>query len=103
MDDLLIVRASDRVRTRPSQRRGQAPLGANVGLAMGVAFAAIGAAKFEQSPAIGIGIGLAVGLAIGGVAGHLLKPRSPRRTVYPNKHYRGIPPTEETEETPSKS
>lgn len=103
MDDLLIVRASDRVRTRPSQRRGQAPLGANMGLVMGVAFGAIGATSFEQNPVIGIAFGLAVGLAIGGILGRLLKPRSHRRTVYPSKRYRGIPATDEADETPAEA
>lgn len=98
MDDLLIVRASDRVRVRSSQRRAQAPLGANIGLVMGVAFAAIGATKFEHNPAIGIALGLAVGLAIGGVLGSLLKPRSRRRAVYPKSHYTGFPPTDVEEE-----
>lgn len=94
MDDLLIVRASDRVRVRSSQRRAQAPLGANIGLVMGVGFAAIGATQFEQNPAVGIALGLAVGLAIGGILGNLLKPRSSRRRAYPKSHYNGFPSTD---------
>lgn len=95
MDDLLIVRASDRVRLRPSQRRAQAPLGANLGLVLGATFAVLGASQFEQNPMTGMALGLAVGVAIGGALGKLFKPRSRRRTVYPRSHYNGFPPTDE--------
>lgn len=58
---------------------------------MGLAFAVIGASKFEQNPAIGIAFGLAVGLVVGSVLGTFLKPRSERRTAYPKSHYAGFP------------
>ncbi|MDQ8196580.1 hypothetical protein QEH56_00385 [Pelagicoccus enzymogenes] len=98
MDDLLIVRASDRVRVRPSRRRAQAPMGANLGLVLGASFAAIGATGFAQNPAIGGAFGLAVGLALGGILGNLLKPRSRRSSVYPKSHYNGFPSTDVEEE-----
>ncbi|MDQ8186086.1 hypothetical protein [Pelagicoccus sp. SDUM812002] len=94
MDDLLIVRASDRVRVRSRDRRAQTPLGANIGLLLGVAFGAIGASSYPGNAAFGIAIGFAIGLAIGGILGSLIKPRSQRRAVYPKSHYSGFPPSD---------
>lgn len=73
-------------------------MGANIGLVVGLAFAVIGASKFEQTPAIGIALGLVVGLVLGGVLGSVLKPRSRRRAVYPKRHYSGFPPTDVEED-----
>lgn len=98
MDDLLIVRASDRVRVRSRQRRAQAPLGANLGLIVGAGFAVIGATYLDQNPAVGIVLGLAIGLSIGGLLGNLLKPRSRRSTVYPKSHFTGFPESDPQEE-----
>ncbi|EDY83072.1 hypothetical protein VDG1235_2696 [Verrucomicrobiia bacterium DG1235] len=102
MDDLLIVRSSDRVRPRLSQRRAQFPLGVNIGLVLGVAFGLIGATKLEQQPLVGMALGLAIGLALGGILGTLMKPRSKRRPAYPKDHYIGFPNSNEESEDSNK-
>lgn len=91
MDDLLVVRSSERIRPRHSQRRAQAPLAANIGLVLGAACGVAGASLYRANPLIGFAIGLAVGIAIGGVMKSLIKPRTPRKVVFPKNHYQGFP------------
>lgn len=100
MDDLLIVRASDRIRPRRHQRRAnQVPLGSSLGIGIGAAFGLLGATYFAHSPHIGLLAGITVGIAVGAAIGPLLRPKSKRVPRFDSKHYQGFPhPTEEQEE-----
>ena len=98
MDDLLIVRASDRIRPRRYQRRAQVPLGANLGIVIGAACALVGMMSFSHYSLVGLIGGLGAGIVIGGILGPLLRPKSKRIARFPRKHYDGFPfPKEEAE------
>ncbi|MBC2606823.1 hypothetical protein [Pelagicoccus albus] len=98
MDDLLIVRSSDRVRPHLRHRREASPIGANFGIILGAACGIIGASQTPHSPTIGLALGLAVGIAIGGLIGPLLRSRFNRISRYPRNHYDGMPFSEPGEE-----
>ena len=100
MDDLLIVRASERIRPRRHERRAdQVPLGASLGMVIGVACGFLGAVVYSANPTFGLMGGIGVGVIIGGLIGPLLRPKSKRIPRYSQKHYDGFPfPKEETVE-----
>lgn len=99
MDDLLIVRASERARPRRHQRRAQVPLGANLGIVIGASCGLVGMTQFPNNPPIGLVAGIGIGIVIGGIIGPLLRPKSKRPAQYPNKHYDGMPFPEADAET----
>lgn len=96
MEDLLIVRISDRSKKRFERRRANVPLGANLGLALGAAFGLLFASGFDEAPLLGLALGIAVGLAIGGLLGRFLRPSDARRRKPRPFHYDGIPASGET-------
>lgn len=103
MDDLLIVRLSDRSRTRYTHRRPPVAVGANLLLILGAACGVMFAPSSEALP-ICIALGVATGIAIGGVLGRLARPRSrPERQRKPDL-YDGLPfaNTDEAAELDSK-
>ena len=75
MDDMLIVRMSDRSRERFARRRRTAPIGANFGLVMGLPLAIAFASMLEGNPPIFMALGAAGGLAIGGLLGRFMTPK----------------------------
>ena len=101
MDDLLIVRLSDRSRARYRHRHTPTPLGANFGIIIGALAGFLVAVRLfpanPTAPIIGLALGLAVGIAIGGVLGQFLKPRSRRRTKRRPDLYDGLPFSDEPE------
>ena len=105
MDDLLIVRLSDRSRDRYRNRRRPTSLGANLGLLLGLAAGfAINPIMIDFLPVepntawvTSMAVGLAIGLSIGGLLSKAI-PLARRRSK-PVSHYRydGFPFSEENE------
>jgi hypothetical protein len=103
MDDLLIVRVSDRSKERFSRKRRKmdAPIGMNFGMIIGIGVGMVAASKVGANPAMSLGIGVAFGVIFGGLAGRFFKRvRRYERTVS-NYSYEGMP--FETEEEPEPS
>ena len=93
MDDLLIVRMSDRSKERYSRkgRVNAAPVGMHFGLLIGIGFGLALASATKSDPIIGIAIGTALGLVLGALTGRFLKPNrrfERRRSAY---DYEGMP------------
>ena len=101
MDDMLIVRMSDRSRQRHARNRRATPAGANLGLVMGLALAIPMGFSQGSSDPMHILLGAGMGLVIGGLFGRFItRPRRPRPQSKV-RHYRGMPFEEETEEDES--
>lgn len=102
MNDLLIVRMSDRSKERYTKRRDRSPIGANFGIIAGAAigFMVVHRIYPESStaPAIGAIIGLVIGVAGGGLLGRFLKPKSARHRKPRPDLYDGLPFSNEEEE-----
>lgn len=99
MDDLLIVRMSDRSKERFSRKRRKmdAPIGMNFGLIMGIGIGAVAASKTGANPVMSLGVGIAFGVLFGALAGRFFKPvRRYQRTSSPYS-YEGMPFEEEEE------
>ena len=91
MDDLLIVRMSDRSKERYTNRRARTPMGVNLGAIAGAAVGfAMGIRLYPESPMapmVGAIAGLLAGVAFGGIFGRILKlgrntRRKPRVDIY---------------------
>lgn len=95
MDDLLIVRISDRSKDRFSRKRRMrnAPLGMHFGLLAGVGFGLAFATASKIDPTIGVAVGTAFGLVLGALMGRFLKPNRHRRDKRrrPRYSYDGMP------------
>lgn len=101
MDDLLIVRMSDRSKKRFERRKGQsaAPLGMHLGLALGLALGIGFAAVSNADPKISMALGLAMGIAFGGLSGRFLKRNRPYERRTAAYSYQGMPFESEDEQT----
>ncbi len=93
MDDLLIVRMSDRSKERYSRKRRKmnAPIGMNFGLIVGIGAGAVIASKSGASPALSLGIGVAFGVLFGALAGRFFKPLRRYERSGPSYSYDGMP------------
>jgi|GEM_PF-646912 hypothetical protein len=100
MDDLLIVRMSDRSKERFDRRSRQksTPLGMNLGLALGLALGLGFASASNADPKIGMILGLAMGLAVGGLFGRFLKRSRPYKRGAASYAYEGMPFESEDDE-----
>lgn len=112
MDDLLIVRRSDRTKERFTRKRRKmdAPIGMNFGLIMGVGMGTVAASKAGADPLMSIGIGVAFGIVFGALAGRFFKRVHRYERTVSNYSYEGMPFESEeeesemtSEESPSKS
>lgn len=93
MDDLLIVRMSDRSKERTARSRrlnSQASLGMNLGLVVGVGLGLVFASNSSNAnPIVGMAIGLACGMILGGLFGKAIsRKEKPKQT---KKHCQGMP------------
>ena len=103
MDDLLIVRRSDRSKERFTRKRRKmdAPIGMNFGLIAGIGIGTVAASKVGADPIMSIGIGVAFGIVFGALAGRFFKRvRRYERTVS-NYSYEGMPFETEAEDSDS--
>jgi len=87
MDDLLIVRLSDRSKERFARREDRFSFGGALGLALGLPLGLAFAAGWQGDPTVGLAIGGGVGLALGTALGRFLPtparhPRPGRRGLY---------------------
>lgn len=92
MDDLLIVRYSERTRTRRVRRNSSVPLNANLSMILGAALGLVLGVQLmsenPDAPAIAILFGLIIGLAAGFLLTRLTKRyRHPRK----QRRYNGMP------------
>ena len=101
MDDLLIVRMSDRSKERFSRKRRDlnAPIGMNLGLIAGVGLGLVYANNAGASPQVGLGIGIVFGLVFGGLLGRFVKPVRRYKRFKPNYSYEGMPFENEKDES----
>jgi len=91
MDDLLIVRMSDRSRERWQRSRRGTPLGANLGMLLGLPLALVFGSALQGEAPVYVAIGAAIGLAIGGIFGRFLaNPRKPNPQAR-RRYYSGLP------------
>ncbi len=110
MDDLLIVRMSDRSKQRFSRKRRKmdAPIGMNFGMIIGIGIGTVAASRIGANPVMSLGIGVAFGVIFGALAGRFFKRVRRYERTASNYSYQGIPfETEEdaessNEEVPSK-
>lgn len=98
MDDLLIVRMSDRSKERFSRKRRKmdAPIGMNFGLIIGIGIGVVAASKSGADPVASLGIGVAFGIVFGGLAGRFFKPARRYQRSISDYRYEGM--TFESEE-----
>ncbi len=93
MDDLLIVRMTDRSKERyfHKRRRMQSPLGMNMGLVIGIGIGAVAISRFGADPLLGLGFSIGFGLIFGGLSGQFLKPRRRYERIKKAYSYEGLP------------
>lgn len=105
MDDLLIVRMSDRSKERFSRkRRGlKAPIGINFGLIVGIGIGAVGANQAGADPAISLAIGVGFGIVFGALFGRFFKPLRRYERTGSNYTYEGMPFAAEEEDSDSET
>lgn len=105
MDDLLIVRMSDRSKERFTRKRRKmdAPLGMNFGLILGIGIGVVAASRSGANPALSLGIGIAFGLVFGALAGRFLKPVRRYKRSTPKYSYEGMPFDAEENDSNSES
>ena len=105
MDDLLIVRMSDRSKERFTRKRRKmdAPVGMNFGLIMGVGIGVVAASKSGANPALSLGIGITFGIVFGALAGRFFKPARRYKRSTPHYTYEGMPFEAEEEDPNSES
>ncbi len=104
MDDLLIVRMSDRSKERFSRKRRKmdAPIGMNFGMIIGIGVGMAAASKMGANPVMSLGLGVAFGLVFGGLAGRFFKRVRRYERIVSSYSYEGMPfETEEESETSS--
>jgi len=97
MDDLLIVRLSDRSKERFARREDRFSLGGALGLALGLPLGLAFAAGWQGDPTVGLAIGGGAGLALGTALGRFLP--TPARHPRPSRGdlYEGLPIEDESE------
>jgi len=104
MDDFLIVRMSDRSRERFTRNRRATPLGAILGLALGVPAALVIAAFFGTRQTDFLGLSMALGLVFFAFLGRFLISNRKARPTAQKRHFDGMPfdaEDEESEDSPS--
>jgi len=108
MDDLLIVRMTDRSKERyfHKRRRMQSPLGMNMGLVIGIGIGAVAISRFGADPLLGLGFSIGFGLIFGGLSGRFLKPRRRYQRAEKAYSFEGLPfgsDKESDEESPEEA
>ncbi len=93
MDDLLIVRMSDRSKERFSRKRRKmdAPIGMNFGMIVGIGIGVVAASKAGANPLMSLGIGVAFGVVFGALAGRFFKPVRRYERTSSSYFYEGMP------------
>ena len=104
MDDLLIVRMSDRSKERLSRKRRKmaAPIGMNFGMIIGIGVGMVTASNMGANPVMSLRLGVAFGLVFGGLAGRFFKRVRRYERIASGYSFEGMPfETEEESETSS--
>ena len=104
MDNLLIVRMSDRSKERLSRKRRKmaAPIGMNFGMIIGIGVGMVAASNMGAKPVMSLGLGVAFGLVFGGLAGRFFKRVRRYERIASSYSFDGMPfETEEESETSS--
>lgn len=98
MDDMLIVRMSDRSRERFTRNRRALPLGGNLGLIFAIPLTIVFAKLIDGEFPLYLGIGAAVGIAFFAFFGRFITPLRKKRPMAGIRHYDGLPFSSEDED-----
>ena len=99
MDDMLIVRMSDRSRERFARNRRALPLGGSLGLVLGLPITIALLSSYNGDFPPYLGIGAAIGIVFFAFFGRFLAPHRKKRPMANLRYYDGMPfPAEDEDE-----